>query len=151
MVATSCVVATSFAQCSFNVDATTSVTCRDIIVFLFSQLLSCNVSFWLRPLCCCMMTSCCDSDSFGCNCVGGLLVFISFNFMSRHHDDVATSFASHSFSSVCNLSSTLQLISFFPLIFQVATSVACRGINFFCSAFLQVATYISGRDIISDP
>ena len=85
----------------------------------------------------CMMTSCCDSDSFGRNCVGGLLIFITFNFMSRHHDDVATSFASHSFSLVCNLSSTLQLISLFPLIFQVATSDACRDINFFCSAFFR--------------
>ena len=130
MVATSCVVETSFTQCSFSVDVATSVTCRDIIVFLFSQLLSCDY------FAVCLMTSCCDFDSFGQNCVGVLLVLISFNFMSRHHDDVATSFVSHSFSSVCNLSSTLQLISFFPLIFQVATSVACRDINFLCSAFI---------------
>ena len=126
MVVTSCVVATSFSQCSFSVYVATSVTCRDIIVFLFSQLLSCDVNFFgCDHFAVCMMTSCCDSDSFGRNCVGGLLVFISFNFMWRHHDDVATSFASHSFSSVCNLSSTLQLITFFPLIFQVATSVSC--------------------------
>ena len=140
VVPTSCVVTTSFAQCSFSVYVATSVTCRDIIVFLFSQLLSCDVSFFgCDHFAFCMMTSCCDSNSFGHNCVGGLLVFISFNFMSLYHDDVATSFASHSFSSVCNLSSTLQLISVFPLIFQVATSVACHYINFFCSAFLQVA------------
>ena len=146
MVATSCVVATSFARCSFSVDVATSVTCRDLsymsrhhcLPFLLASELR-RQFFGCDHFAVCMMTLCCDSDSFGRNCVGGLLDFISFNFMSRHHDDVATSFASHSFSSVCNLSSTLQLISFFPLIFQVATSVACRDINFFCSAKLVVA------------
>ena len=41
--------------------------------------------------------------------------------MSRPQNDVATSFAFHVFSSGCDLS-MLQLISFFPTIFQVATS-----------------------------
>ena len=38
-------VTTSFVQCSFSVDVATSVTCRDIIVFLFFQLLSCDMCF----------------------------------------------------------------------------------------------------------
>ena len=40
----------------------------------------------------CMMTSCCDLDFLARNCVGGLLVFITFNFMSQPHGDVTTSF-----------------------------------------------------------
>ena len=52
--------------------------------------------------------------------------------MSRPHSDVAISFVSHLFSSGCNLSSMLQHISS-------------------CSALLQVATLLSGRDIISNP
>ena len=72
-------VPTSFVLCSFSVDVATSVSCRDIIVF------------------------------------------ITFNFMSRPHGDVATSFAFHVFYSGCDLS-TLQLISSFPTIFQVTTS-----------------------------
>ena len=90
----------------------------------------------------CMMISCCDSDSFGRNCVGGLLVFISFNFMSRHHNDVATSFASHSFSSVCNLSSTLQLI-FLLLTYFPGRDLSCMLRHQFL--------LLSGRDIVSDP
>ena len=98
----------------------------------------------------CMMTSCCDFD-FLVAIV--LVVFLPtcLNFMSRPHGDVATSFVSHSFSSVCDLSSTLQHISSFSPIFQVATSSWCRNRNFFCSALLQVATLMSGRNIISDP
>ena len=62
MVATSFVVATAFAQCSFNVDVATSVSCRDIIVFLFFQLLSCDISLSCDHFSVCMMTSCCDFD-----------------------------------------------------------------------------------------
>ena len=72
----------------------------------------------------------------GRNCVGDLLTFISFNFMSRPLGDVATSFAFHFFYSSCNLNSTLQLISFFPTIFQVTTSKWCRDLIFFCSPLL---------------
>ena len=60
---------------------------------------------------------------------------------------VVTSFVSHFFSSGCNLSSTLQHISSNSPIFQVTTSSWCRNLNFFCSALLQVATLLSGRDI----
>ena len=122
MVATSFVVATSFAQCSFSVDVATSVTCRDVIVFLFFQLLICDISFRLLPLFCLYDDFMLRLGFLGRNCVGGLLAFICFNFMSRPHGDVATSFASHFFSSGCNLSFTLQQISSFPPIFQVATS-----------------------------
>ena len=58
--------------------------------------------------------------------------------MSQPHGDVATSFTSHFFSSGCNLSFTLQPISSFPPIFQVATSFAV------CLA----PTSVSSRDIV---
>ena len=44
MVATSFVVPTLFAQCFSRIDVATTVSCRDIIVFLFSCLLSHNLS-----------------------------------------------------------------------------------------------------------
>ena len=50
-----------------------------------------------------------------------LLFSVPSVLMSRLQNDVATSFAFHVFSSGCDLS-TLQLISFYPTIFQVATS-----------------------------
>ena len=62
--------------------------------------------------------------------------------MSRPHGDVATSFASCFFSSGCNLSSTLQQISSFPPIFQVATSFAI------CLALLHVASSVSSHNIV---
>ena len=68
--------------------------------------------------------------------------------MSRPHGDVATSFASHFFSSGCNLSSTLQHISSFHLFSRsrpqgdVATSFAV------CLAVLHVATSVSSHDIV---
>ena len=51
-----------------------------------------------------------------------LLFSVPSVFMSRPQFDAATSFAFHFFSLGCDLSSTLQLISFLPTIFQVATS-----------------------------
>ena len=50
MVATSFVVATLFAQCFFRVDVTTTVSCRDILVFLFFWLLSHDLSSESRLL-----------------------------------------------------------------------------------------------------
>ena len=81
MVTTSFVVATSFAQCSFRVDVVTSVTCHDII-------------FRLRPPCYLHDVFMLRLRFLGRNCVGGLLVFITFNFMSPPHGDVATSLSS---------------------------------------------------------
>ena len=49
MVLASFVVATLFAQCFSRVDVVTSVSCRDIVVFLFFRLLSGDLSFRLRP------------------------------------------------------------------------------------------------------
>ena len=49
IVATSFVVATLIALCFSRIDVTTTVSCRDIIVFLFSWLLSCDLNFRLRP------------------------------------------------------------------------------------------------------
>ena len=51
-----------------------------------------------------------------------LLFSVLSVFMSRPQFDVATSFSFHFFSLGCDLSSTLQLISFLLTIFQVATS-----------------------------
>ena len=98
----------------------------------------------------CMTTSCCDFD-FLVAIVLVVFLLTCLNFMSRPHGVVAMSFVSHFFSFVCNLNSTLQHISSFLPIFQVATSSWCRNLNFFRSALLQVATLMSGRDIISDP
>ena len=69
----------------------------------------------------CRTTSCCDFD-FLVAIVSVVFLPTCLNFMLRPHFDVATSFVSHLFSSGCNLNSTLQHISLFSLIFQVATS-----------------------------
>ena len=50
MVATSFVVATLFAQCFFRVNVVTTVSCRDIVVFLFFWLLSHDLSSKSRLL-----------------------------------------------------------------------------------------------------
>ena len=97
-----------------------------------------------------MMTSCCDFDFL----VAIVLVVFLPSYVSILCRDLmvmSRPLSSHFFSSGCNLSSTLQQISSFPPIFQVATSSWCRNLNFFCSALLQVATLMSGRNIISDP
>ena len=52
MVATSFVVTTLFSQYFSRVDVATTVSCRDIVVFLFFWLLSCESRFRLRPLFC---------------------------------------------------------------------------------------------------
>ena len=60
MVATSFVVATLFAQCFSIIDVATMVSCRDIIVFLVSWLLSCDLILGCDHPSVCRMTSCCD-------------------------------------------------------------------------------------------
>ena len=66
------------------------------------------------------MTSCCDFDFLGRDCVGGLLpsqvsiLCRDLKVMSRPQGNVATSFAAYFFSSGRNLSYLLQLIFLLP-------------------------------------
>ena len=62
MVATSFVVATLFARCFSKIDVATTVSCRNIIVLLFSWLLSSDLNFMSRPPFCLYddFRSCCD-------------------------------------------------------------------------------------------
>ena len=91
----------------------------------------------------CMTTSCCDFDFL----VAIMLVVLlptCLTFMSQPHFDVATSFDSHFFSSGCNMfyvATHFLLLTYFP----------GRDLNLFCSALVQVATPLSGGDIISNP
>ena len=115
MVATSFIVATSFSQCLFSVDVATSVTCRDIVVFLFFQLQSCDNSFRLRPLFSLYDDFRLSLGFLGRDCVGGLLPSQVLIFCRDLMVMSRPLLLPISFSSGRNLSSLLQLISSFPL------------------------------------
>ena len=87
-------------------------------------------------------------------------VFITFNFMSRPHGDVATSFAFHFFSSGCNLfllnyfpGRDIKVISRHPFLL-LSSSLGCdlngwSQHHFSCqdfNSYFHVATCIACRD-----
>ena len=88
----------------------------------------------------CMMTSCCDLDFLARNCVGGLLVFITFNFMSQPHGDVTTSFCFQFLFFRLRpqyVATDFFLSNYFP---DRDIKVMSGDILFFFSALLWVAT-----------
>ena len=121
MVATSFVVATLFAQCFSRVDVVTTVSCRDIIVFLFFWLLSCDNSLGCDHLSVCMMT-------LGHNFLFLVAIVLVVFCLHMFQFYVATSFDVQFSSSGRNFNSLLQPVSSFEPLFQVATSRCCRDL-----------------------